>query len=96
MNNDSKKELWFRAKRYGWGWYPISWQGWVITILYIFVLIRYGIRADNYAHSNSDFLIGFSIPFIISTVLFLVVCYWKGEYPHWSWGDSKKDTDTNT
>ena len=24
---------WFRRKRFGWGWTPISWEGWVVTLL---------------------------------------------------------------
>ncbi|HTS17465.1 MAG TPA: hypothetical protein VMP11_07825 [Verrucomicrobiae bacterium] len=25
------KRVWFRAKRYGWGWgLPCAWQGWVV------------------------------------------------------------------
>ena len=22
------QKLWFKAKLYGWGWYPCSWEGW--------------------------------------------------------------------
>ena len=25
---------WFRRKRFGWGWTPISWEGWVATLLF--------------------------------------------------------------
>ena len=26
------KQLWFRAKSYGWGWTPITWQGWAVLL----------------------------------------------------------------
>ncbi len=26
---------WFRPKRYGWGFTPVSWQGWVLTGAYV-------------------------------------------------------------
>ncbi|PIQ76475.1 hypothetical protein COU78_06760 [Candidatus Peregrinibacteria bacterium CG10_big_fil_rev_8_21_14_0_10_49_24] len=33
-------EYWFKPKRYGYGFYPTSWQGWVATfILLILVLL---------------------------------------------------------
>ena len=28
------KTAWFGPKRYGWGWSPRSWQGWVVTIAF--------------------------------------------------------------
>ena len=36
---------WFAAKRFGYGaGMPISWQGWVITLLFVAVAIGAGIR----------------------------------------------------
>jgi hypothetical protein len=33
-------QYWFRAKKYGFGSYPIAWQGWIsILLLVIFILI---------------------------------------------------------
>jgi hypothetical protein len=29
---------WFGPKRYGWGFTPISWQGWVLTGVYVGVV----------------------------------------------------------
>ena len=51
MNN----KLWFKAKMFGWGWYPITWQGWLITILYVISIINPAIQA-NKQNSISDFL----------------------------------------
>jgi hypothetical protein len=78
------KKLWFRAKMFGWGWYPVSWQGWVIILIYVAGLIPHFLEA-NKQHSNSDFLINFSIPFIVNTILLLVICYLTGERPRWRW-----------
>jgi hypothetical protein len=35
------KDAWFRPKRYGLGWTPANWKGWVVTLggVAIFVLI---------------------------------------------------------
>jgi len=32
-------KLWFKAKRYGWGWTPACWQGWLVLGVYFAVLI---------------------------------------------------------
>jgi hypothetical protein len=26
------KTAWFGPKRWGWGWSPVSWQGWAVTV----------------------------------------------------------------
>lgn len=79
------KKLWFKAKNYGWGWYPVSWQGWLVIALYTMGLVPHIINASR-QHSGSDFLIGFSIPFVINTVFLLIICYARGEKPRWRWG----------
>lgn len=31
------KTAWFGPKRWGWGWSPVSWQGWVVTLAFAVV-----------------------------------------------------------
>ena len=28
------RTAWFGPKRWGWGWSPVSWQGWVVTVAF--------------------------------------------------------------
>ncbi|MBU6371022.1 MAG: hypothetical protein KGH93_00360 [Patescibacteria group bacterium] len=81
-----QKKLWFRAKRFGWGWYPVSVEGWAVTLIYAFVMVRAVLWADH-THSASDTLIKLAPIFIIVTGLFLVICYRTGEAPGWHWGE---------
>jgi len=83
------KKLWFKAKRYGWGWYPVSWEGWVVLAVYTTLIIIPAVQINNNAQSGSDALIGFAPYFIIFTGLLLVICYRTGEYPRWRWGQKK-------
>jgi hypothetical protein len=85
------KKLWFKAKHFGYGWYPISWQGWVVTLLYIIALLSFTLSADQSSHSVSDTLISFAGPYIVLTCLLLAVCYKKGEKPEWRWNLKRKD-----
>ncbi len=82
--NESRK-LWFRAKSYGWGWQPITWQGWVSTAIYIAFLILIAVRIDENAPAI-DILIDFAAPIILITLLFSFLCYGTGEKPEWRWG----------
>lgn len=86
---ETKKKLWFRAKSFGWGWVPISWQGWLVTIVYILILVWTVVRIDPKVHSASDFLINYAIVFIPATLILLYFCYTKGEKPKWRWNIRK-------
>jgi len=82
-NKRKVKKIWFRAKEYGWGWYPISWQGWlsivVFLLLYIIILIWLIKQIKIF-----NIIFGVLIILILLVIL-LLVCYKKGEKPGWRW-----------
>jgi hypothetical protein len=80
------KKLWFRAKTYGWGWTPCSWEGWLITGLFVFFEYWNFVRLDAVSYSSSDTLRPFIIQTLLAVAAFLVVAYWRGEKPGWRWG----------
>jgi hydrogenase/urease accessory protein HupE len=82
------KKLWFKRKRYGWGWYPVSWQGWLVTALYAGIIIALGFTVDE-ASPVREQIFTFFLPFAVVTVALIRVCYAKGEKPRWQWGDKK-------
>lgn len=84
-----QSEYWFRAKTYGWGWYPVTWQGFAIILLYALLLAQSFYMVDRYSQSVGDTLIGMIIPFVLLTALLIVVCYGTGEKPRWQWGKRK-------
>jgi hypothetical protein len=80
---EKKNNTWFRAKEYGWGWYPISWQGWlsigIFILLYVIVLI-WLLKQINLL----KVMLGILIILILLGILFFI-CYKKGEKPGWRW-----------
>lgn len=71
-------KLWFRAKKYGWGWYPGTWQGWLVILLYLIVVFgAIKLFPDPF---RFEIIIG------LATLVLLVVCYKTGEKPRWRWG----------
>ena len=85
-NDVQPQKVWFRAKRFGLGWVPVTWQGWAVTLLYCAVMIR--VTSDAGAAnptSASDTLLSFAVPFIIFTSLLVAICYAKGDKPKWRW-----------
>lgn len=77
------KKLWFRAKRYGWGWTPCSWEGWLVIIVSILLIILSTSQLDK-TSKEIPFLFFFRIVVIIT--ILLLICYKKGEKPGWRWG----------
>lgn len=80
---------WFKAKQYGWGWYPASWQGWTCMTAHIAVIVASIYLMHRYGEVSA-YTVPFALLAAISSSLALVAVAWKkGETPHWNWG--KKD-----
>ncbi len=73
---------WFRAKRYGWGWTPLTWQGWAALAAFVALLV-----ADALVFPPRQALAAYIACVVGLTVLFLAVCWLKGEPPRWRWGN---------
>ncbi len=86
---NNPERYWFKRKVFGWGWVPATWQGWVVTVAYVSLIITLVSMREasipNNPDSGSNFLV-FGLPCILLTVLFLYITYKKGEKPKWQWG----------
>ncbi|MEK7558316.1 MAG: hypothetical protein AAB507_00635 [Patescibacteria group bacterium] len=81
------QKMWFRARLYGWGWRPVTWQGFLITLIYALGVGFTFVRAYANTISISNFFFWFLPSFIVVTLFFLFICYTKGEKPGWHWGN---------
>ncbi|MEK6942670.1 MAG: hypothetical protein AABX00_01245 [Nanoarchaeota archaeon] len=77
--HSTKENLWFRAKTYGWGWYPCSREGWAIIGIYAILVI---LSTKILPNTQLFFL---TIILLVSSLL--VIFYRKGEKPGWRWGN---------
>ena len=87
--NDNPKGYWFKAKLYGWGWMPVTWQGWLVILVYLITLLAIGFLIDENA-SSQDIAFTFILPLILLTATLIRICFVKGEKPRWQWGPPKK------
>jgi hypothetical protein len=84
--NVNQKQIWFPAKKYGWGWgLPCAWQGWVVFAIFVVLLCLAGSLLLPSGHTGLFVVSAFAL-----ASLFFVVCFIKGEEPRWRWGDSEK------
>jgi uncharacterized membrane protein YhaH (DUF805 family) len=78
---DNPKGYWFKRKLYGWGWVPVKWQGWLITLIFIAIVTYTAI-----AFLIKGKLIEYFVSLIISMIILICIAYKTGEKPKWSWG----------
>ena len=60
------KKSWFKA--WGWLYYPVSWQGVIVSVVALLFLIHIFVVVDGHMHSVSDTLYGI-FPYWIPTIL---------------------------
>lgn len=84
--NEDMNKLWFKRKKYGWGWTPISWEGWLVTVFYLISLLCLSAFLSR-ASTTLEVVFNFFIPFIILTFLLILVAIKTGETPRWQWGE---------
>jgi hypothetical protein len=79
------KQIWFPAKRYGWGWgLPCAWQGWVVLVVWLCLL--FGAALLTLPRHMAIWIVSLVV---LNAALF-AICFIKGEKPRWRWGDEGK------
>ena len=82
----TERRLWFKAKTYGWGWRPATWEGWVATALYVFAFALwfvYVVKVPDQTHGRPTLFV--IAPLALLTAGFIALCWAKGEKPNWNW-----------
>lgn len=76
-------EFWFKPKKYGYGSYPYTWEGWLLILFYIIllVLVIKNITFDRY-------LFYISILMWTISIVFLSKEKTEGKWK-WRWGEEK-------
>ena len=88
-NKHSQNKLWFRTKNYGWGWYPVTWEGWFVIIVFVLFITYRSIEVSKMFNADASFVFRYFFEVLLSLIPLLVICYLKGEKPQWRWGKKK-------
>ena len=78
---DNPQGHWFKARLYGWGWVPVTWQGGLVVVIGIALFV-----AGVYIGETDDAPGATALGFLLMIALILTFGYWKGEKPRWQWG----------
>jgi len=93
LNIYMSSKYWFRPKRYGYGFYPISWQWWAMTF-FLVGLIVLSAYTNNFMSPNWPTMeqgARYLLDLIIFLILFTLISINKTEGElKWNWGKEKK------
>ena len=87
---DNPEKLWFKRKLYGWGWTPVTWQGWLVLVVFVGGIVGNAYRIDSLSYSEYETSVKFLSQTAAAVVLLIIICWKKGERPRWQWGSSRK------
>ena len=90
------KKLWFKAKRYGYGWYPCTWQGWVVILLYLIGLFSASYSIELSEPNISRGLMFFFPQMFVLTIFLMLISSAKGEKARWRWGNKPIEHENNS
>jgi hypothetical protein len=87
---DNPEGYWFKRKLYGWGWTPVKWQGWVVVLVAIALVVWGELDLAGTKDLTNEDVGWFLVRIVTVTSLLLSICFAKGEKPRWQWGPDKK------
>lgn len=85
-----KRPIWFKAKTYGYGWYPATWQGWLMILLWVVLLGLNAWRLMSTDMPPVENTIEFVAETLAMTAVLIYISYKTGEPPRWRWGKDDK------
>lgn len=91
----TEKQYWFKRRQYGYGWTPVSVEGWLTVVIFISLLIGSSLLLfeESVDSTLSDLITFFAVAFVITFVTFWISSK-HGPEPKWRWG-AKPDDDPN-
>lgn len=86
-------KIWFKRKRYGWGWYPATKEGWGVLLLWLTAFISneyYFLRDGDESNMQVAKFLGITL---LITAGLIIISALKGEKPKWQWGEKRGERD---
>lgn len=85
------RKYWFKRRRYGWGWMPVTWQGWLAIGVFTAVVISAAYQFGTEPAPASNDLLRFFASIVGAVVGMLLLGYLTGPEPRWRWGKKSSD-----
>jgi hypothetical protein len=84
-------KYWFKPKRYGYGFYPITWEGWLFTLVLLLLVFISAYLNNFIVKADTRDGLRFLLDVILITSVF--TCLFKDKVKfglRWQWGNKNK------
>ena len=89
---EDERELWFKRRRYGLGWTPVTWQGWAVVGVVVAVLVGGAFPAERAGGAAEA---SYLVVVVVAVAGLVAITRRKGPTPaRWRWGTSEDDDPT--
>lgn len=92
MEKGKDRGYWFKRRRYGYGWTPVTWQGWSAVASFLtIVLVASTVLKDTPGNSYSLESLVYLTLIVLAAVSLVVISVKKGPSAKWRWGSKATD-----
>jgi uncharacterized membrane protein YhaH (DUF805 family) len=81
------KKYWNKRRRYGYGWTPTTWKGWLLAITFIAAALVPAL----FVVSNESLIIWYFVYLAVLLTVFLIVITQVSPQAKWRWGKKPSD-----
>lgn len=78
--------VWFKAKRFGWGWTPATPEGWIVVGMFLASLLGSTIALVRFRPEAPAVVAEHVAVAAVLTAALIAICAKTGEKPGWRWG----------
>jgi hypothetical protein len=82
-------KLWFKARSFGWGWTPVSVEGWIVVGVFLVLVLAGTLVYVHQIHTGANPGLA-NLLFVLWLALLsgalIAIGYATGEPPRWRWG----------
>lgn len=92
MNEKDHKKYLMKRRRYGWGWVPVTWQGWLLLAMqFAVILTAASFLPAKPAQPTISELVRFFLIVALTIGVLILVTIQASPSPRWRWGKKKSD-----
>lgn len=91
MDQTTGTNYWFKRRRYGWGWTPVSREGWLVVAGFVAALVIPAILIDDRLEDSGWWLGGWFAWLAICVIGMFVVTRRHAPPGKWRWGTKPDD-----
>jgi hypothetical protein len=85
------KVYWFKRRRYGYGWTPVTWQGWTAVGIYLLLAISGALLSQVSPFRTLWYVATYLVLMLLGLAVILYLSWKYGPTPKWRWGKKASD-----